>query len=153
SGTIGTLGTLGTLVLVCALAIPVRASSLIDPKLRFRTFATPHFIIYFHQGEDATASRLATIAEDAWRALRTHLSPPPPLTHVGLVDQSEIANGWASPLPRNTITILASWPPGVEFIGNLDDWLRLVFTHEFTHIVHLDRSEGWARLVRSVFGR
>ena len=40
-----------------------------------------------------------------------------------------------------------------EFIGNTDDWLRIVFTHEFTHIVHLDRSEGWARVVRGVFGR
>jgi hypothetical protein len=34
-----------------------------------------------------------------------------------------------------------------------DDWLRLAFTHEFTHILHLDRSEGWARAVRSIFGR
>ena len=42
-------------------------------------------------------------------------------------------------------------PSGSEFI--FDDWLRLAFTHEFTHIVHLDRSEGWARVVRSIFGR
>jgi hypothetical protein len=35
----------------------------------------------------------------------------------------------------------------------VDDWLRLVFTHEFTHIVHLDRSMGWARLIRGTFGR
>ncbi len=49
--------------------------------------------------------------------------------------------------------IAAAWPAGSEFIGNIDDWLRLVFTHEFTHIVHLDRSEGWARAVRAVFGR
>src|SRR5439155_20662365 len=33
------------------------------------------------------------------------------------------------------------------------DWLRLVFTHEFTHITHLDRSRRWARVVRNVFGR
>src|SRR5262249_8567804 len=50
-----------------------------------------------------------------------------------------------------TIVIYAVWPPGSEF--DADDWLRLVFTHEFTHIVHLDRSRSWARAIRTVFGR
>jgi len=45
------------------------------------------------------------------------------------------------------------WPHGSEFIGDADDWLRVAFTHEFTHIVHLDRSDGWARVVRGIFGR
>ena len=65
-----------------------------------------------------------------------------------LVDQTELANGSAYPLPRDTIVVTAAWPAGSEFIGNADDWLRLVLTHELTHIVHLDRSEGWARIVR-----
>ena len=51
------------------------------------------------------------------------------------------------------IVVTAVWPAGSEFIGNVDDWLRYVFTHEFTHIVHLDRSIGWARLLRGIFGR
>ena len=78
---------------------------------------------------------------------------PPALTHVVLVDQTELANGSATPLPYNTIVVTAVWPAGSEFIGNTDDWLRLVFTHEFTHIIHLDQSAGWARFVRGVFGR
>src|SRR5205823_7334411 len=77
----------------------------------------------------------------------------PRLTHVVLADQSELANGWATPLPYNTIFITAAAPPGSESVGRNDDWLRLVFTHEFTHIVHLDRSEGWARVFRGIFGR
>jgi hypothetical protein len=51
------------------------------------------------------------------------------------------------------IFVTAAAPPGSDFIGRTDDWLRLVFTHEFTHIVHLDRSEGWAQIFRGVFGR
>src|SRR5207245_4968412 len=74
-------------------------------------------------------------------------------THVVLVDQTELASGSATSVPRDTIVVTATWPAGSEFIGRTDDWLRLVFTHEFTHIVHLDRSEGWARAVRAVFGR
>ncbi len=131
-----------------------RAASLFDPLYRFRRLPTEHFLIYFHQGEERPAARLAVIAEEAWHRLERPLGTrPPPLTHVVLADQTELANAFTYVLPRDTIVINAVWPSGSDFIGNMDDWLRLVFTHEFTHIVHLDRSEGWARVVRNVFGR
>jgi dipeptidyl aminopeptidase/acylaminoacyl peptidase len=38
-------------------------------------------------------------------------------------------------------------------IGNTGDWLRLVFAHEYTHILHLDRSGGMFAGLRRVFGR
>ena len=140
--------------LILAFAAPSLAASLLDPRYRFRALATEHFIIYFHQDEGALASRLAAIAEDVWHALERPLGARPPrLTHVVLVDQSDLANGGATPVPRDTIVVTAVWPPGADFIGKTDDWLRLVFTHEFTHIVHLDRSESWARVVRGIFGR
>ncbi len=132
----------------------VRAATLFDPALRFRTLTTEHFVIYFHQHESAVAARLAAIAEQTWQALGERLTPRPPRrTHVVLVDQTELANGYATPVPYDTIVLFATWPAGSEFIGNTDDWLRVAFTHEFTHIVHLDRSEGWARYVRGLFGR
>jgi hypothetical protein len=143
--------------LVLAAASLAAAGSIVDPALRFRTIDTDHFTIYFHQGADRLAARLGDIAEDAWRDVQR---PPgaiwddvPRRTHVVLVDQNESANGWATPFPYNTIVISTAWPSGFELIGNTDDWIRLVFVHEFTHILHLDRSKGWARLVRGVFGR
>jgi hypothetical protein len=126
----------------------------LDPRLDFRTITTEHFFIYYHQGEEAQATRLSVIAEETRsevaRALRLE---PPPRTHVILADQAEISNGFANPLPYGTIALTAATPSASEFVGRADDWLRLVFTHEYTHIIHLDRSEGWARLVRQVFGR
>ena len=140
-----------TTLLLLALATDARAS-LFDPALRFRRLPTEHFVIYFHQGEDRLAQRLAVIAEETWRALQQPLAVTPPRrTHVVLADQTDLANGYATPLPYNTIVLYTVWPPGADF--NVEDWLRLVLTHEFTHIVHLDRSEGWARAVRSIFGR
>lgn len=130
------------------------AAALFDPVLRFRIMSTKHFVIYFHQGEEPLARRLAVIAEETWLKLTAPFDTPPPLlTHVVLVDQSDSANGFATPLPYNTIVMGATWPAGSELIGNLDDWLRLVFTHEFTHTIHLDRAKGWARLFRRAFGR
>ncbi len=131
-----------------------QAATRLDPALHFRTLSTPHFQIYFHQGESALAGRLSVVAEDVWLKVGGALGVAAPRrTHVILADQSEFANGWATPLPYNTIFVTATAPAGSEFIGRNDDWLRLVFTHEFTHIVHLDRSEGLARVFRGVFGR
>ncbi len=135
-------------------ATSVRAASLVDPALRFRATTTEHFVIYFHQREEPLARRLAVVAETVWRQLQRSLGVRPPRrTHVVVADQTELANGFATPVPYDTVFITAVGPAPTDFIGNTDDWLRLVFTHEFTHIVHLDRSVGWARALRGVFGR
>jgi Tol biopolymer transport system component len=145
---------LALLMIAAAGSRPASAASLFDPLYRFRRLPTEHFIIYFHQGEDRMAARLGAIAEDAWHKLERPMgTKPPPLTHVVLVDQTDLSNGYTYVLPRDTVVINAVWPSGSEFIGETDDWLTLVFTHEFTHVVHLDRSEGWARIVRNIFGR
>jgi hypothetical protein len=132
---------------------PLEGAGLFDPALRFRTLTTEHFVIYFHQGEERLAGRLASIAEEIWEVPPIAPVRRPSRTHVVLVDQTDMANGWATPLPYNTIVISAAWPAGFDLMGHTDDWLRLVLTHEFAHVVHLDRSAGWARFVRGAFGR
>ncbi|MBI4485869.1 MAG: hypothetical protein HY655_07650, partial [Acidobacteria bacterium] len=52
------------IVLALGWPAPTCAASLVDPALRFRTLPTEHFIVYFHQGEDRLAARLAVIAEE-----------------------------------------------------------------------------------------
>jgi hypothetical protein len=141
-------------IVLLAAGRPALAASRYDPALRFRTLATPHFLIHFHQGEDVIARRFAPIAEDVYRQLTTRLrTVPGGRTHVILVDQSDVPNGWATPLPWNIIEITVGPPASRSLIGNVDDWLRLVFTHEFTHILHLDQSRGYASVLRHVFGR
>jgi hypothetical protein len=143
-------------LLAAAIAVVCAASStsaqVFDPQLRFRQLTTEHFVLYFHQGEDGLAQRLALIAEETWRALEQPLGlRPPRRTRVVLADQTELFNGYATPVPYDTVVLYAVTPSGSG--SDFDDWLRLVFTHEFTHIVHLDRSESWARIARNIFGR
>ena len=138
------------IVLACAGARP--SAQVFDPRLQFRVLPTAHFVIHFHQGEDQLARRLSVIAEDTWRALERPLGlTPPKQTQVVLLDQTELFNGYATPVPYNTVVLYAVTPAGSS--ADFDDWLRLVFTHEFTHVIHLDRSEGWARIARGIFGR
>ena len=138
------------LLLLCQ---PLSAANRYDPRFRFRTISTAHFNIYFHQGEEALARRLAGIAEDVAERLRRDLGGPTGRVHVILVDQTDLSNGWATPTPYNLIEMTAAAPSGESPIGNTDDWLRLVFSHEYTHIVHLDKSRGWIGGLRGVFGR
>ena len=134
-------------------ASPVVASTRYESRLRFRTISTARFDIHYHQGEDALAQRLARIAEDVAARLSGTLGLPSGRVQVILVDQDDLSNGWATPVPYNTIEISAATPAADSIIGNADDWLRLVFTHEYVHIVHLSRTGGWIGGLRKVFGR
>ncbi len=142
------------LAALLAAGTPATAAARYDPALRFRTLTTAHFVIYFHQGEEAVARRFAPMAEQVYATLTARLlTGPAGRTHVILVDQDDTANGWANPLPRNTIELRVVPIAARTAGGNTDDWLRVLFTHEFTHILQLDRSRGYASIVRHVFGR
>ena len=140
-------------LLGCLTPILAAASGRYDPRLRFRTISTPRFDIHFHQGEEAQARRLAALAEAVAAALDKTLGPASGRVQVILVDQSDLSNGWATPLPYNTIEIAAAAPSPGSLIGNTDDWLQLVFAHEYTHIVHLSRGKGWIGGLRKAMGR
>jgi hypothetical protein len=130
------------------------AASVYQPRLAFRVLATPHFRIYYHQGGEALARRLARIAESVRAELETRSRlPAPSLTHVVLANQDDDANGTATPLPYPTIRISAAWPATSDVIGNTRDWLRTVFIHEYAHVVQLERTRGWAKVARALLGR
>jgi WD40-like Beta Propeller Repeat len=131
----------------------VSAATRYDPRLRFRTYRTEHFDVHAHQGEEALARRLAAMAERVRARFQPSLGVPRGRVQVILVDQTDFSGGWATPFPYNAIEITAAPPSGQEEIGNTTDWLELVFTHEYTHVLHLDRSRGFMGGVRRIFGR
>lgn len=141
-------------MLVTAGAVSPLMAGPIDPRLHFSRLDTPHFTIYFHQDEEPLARHLLAIVEDIRTSIGANLQISLPAhTHVVLADQAEFANGFATPLPRDLVFLNATAPSGAEFIGNAEDWLRVLFTHEYTHIVHMDRSRGWSAIARGLFGR
>ena len=134
-------------------AAPAVAANRYDPALRFRTTRTEHFDIHAHQGEEALARRLAGIVERVRHRFEPVFGVPRGRVQVILVDQTDLSNGWATPVPYDAIEITAVPPSAESIIGNTTDWLELVFTHEYTHILHLDRTRGFMQGVRRVFGR
>ncbi|HEX2120021.1 MAG TPA: BamA/TamA family outer membrane protein, partial [Thermoanaerobaculia bacterium] len=63
--------------------------------------------------------------------------------------------GSATPFPHNRIEVLVTAPGSdpASPIQFTDDWLKLVITHEYAHILHLDQARGFSGGMRRVFGR
>ena len=126
-----------------------------DPSLSWMTLTSPHFLVHYHQGEEAIAKRVVVLAEDIHTQLVPRMkSQPHDRTNIVLVDALDDANGWATPLPYNLMTLYITQPFGESLFGasSYDDWLRLLITHEYTHIVQLDMTNGPARVLRNIFG-
>lgn len=123
------------------------------PGLRFRSVSTGRVTVHYHQGLEAMARRAATLATAILERHEARYG-----VHVGrvqlvLADVEDDPNGFASPLPYPLVHVRAVAPDGADDFGNYDDWLRLVLTHELTHIVHLDEARGLLHTGRKILGR
>jgi hypothetical protein len=125
----------------------------VDPALRWRTLQTEHFLVHFAQANRTQARTVAGVAERVYLRTTALLNwRPRQRTHVVLLDSADFANGYASPVPFNFVGIFLSPPDEGELLQNRD-WLELVLSHEFFHIVHLDKASGAPLNLRGVLGR
>lgn len=126
-----------------------------DPSFSWSTLSSSHFLVHFHQGEEALAKRVAVLAEDVHTRLAPRMkSQPHERTNIVLLDAFDDANGWATPLPYNLITLFITQPHGESIFGagNYDDWMRLLITHEYTHIVQMDMVNSFPEVLQNIFG-
>ena len=125
----------------------------VDPSLPWRTFDTEHFSVHFAEQYRAQARTVAEVAESVYPRVTGWLKwKPESRTHVLVLDSFDISNGYSSPLPFNFIGIILSPPDSGELLQNRE-WLELVFTHEFTHTVHMDKASRAPLVMRRIFGR
>jgi len=123
-----------------------------DPRLDWKTLHTPHFKVHYHSGLESQARAVVVLVEDVHERLTTHFDwVPQQKTDVILTDETDFANGSATPLPYNRMTLIVT-PPDDGLMDHAS-WLELLIVHEYTHIIHLDRAERNPKLLRSVMGR
>src|SRR5438874_7113572 len=107
-------------LLVLVAAYPAAA---LDPRFVWETLETPHFQVHYHQGMYCYAQKAARAAELSHQRLVPLLDHvPEKRTHIVVQDDTDFANGNASPVLYNLIHAYAA-PPD---------------SHEYTHILHLD---------------
>ncbi|MCC6213961.1 MAG: PD40 domain-containing protein [Polyangiaceae bacterium] len=125
-----------------------------DPWLRWHTITTPHFRVTYHSGLEEPAQRVATLAEGIHRRVASSLGHAPgERTEVLLTDDTDSANGSATVVPYAEVRMYATAPDDMSPLGDYDDWLLELLTHEYAHVVHLDQISGLPALVNQLFGR
>ncbi|MGB9081333.1 MAG: BamA/TamA family outer membrane protein [Desulfuromonadaceae bacterium] len=125
-----------------------------DTSFAFSTLETPHFSIHFHQGLEEVARKAALFAEEAHDKLsRDFTWQMSQKTEMVLIDNSDFTNGFATALPYNTMYILVVPPTLASTLGEYDDWLKVLITHEYAHIVTLDPVRGYWKVMRTIFGK
>jgi len=124
------------------------------PDAHWHTLDTPHFHIHFYDDERQLAGHTAVVAERAYRLITRYLNwEPSGRVNITLNDQTDFANGFASSIPSNFIFGYGAPPGAMDELDDFDDYMKLLITHEFTHVVHLDTIIGCPRLIDGLFGK
>src|SRR5690606_9536928 len=101
-----------------------------------------------------SAQRVATLAETIHRRLVPHLGwEPTEIVHILITDNTDAANGSATATPYNAIRMFVSAPDDMSPLGDYDDWLSELLTHEYTHVLHVDNISGLPALLNAILGK
>jgi hypothetical protein len=150
------LATLATAFAIAALlaGAPAPAHAANDPDLRWHSIETPHFRITYNTGEEEVARHVADLAEGIYARLSPAVGwEVSERTEVLLTDQTDSANGSATALPYNAVRLNVTAPDDLSPLGDVDDWYLELFTHEFTHILHVDHVRGLPWLANKIIGK
>jgi len=121
---------------------PIAYYDYVRTDLDWYTIETDHFLIHYHAAENGEGSRtarvVARIAEDVFEPI-TSLYDYRPDTKVSFIlkDFEDYSNG-AAYFFDNMIEI---WSPALQTTFRGDhNWLRNVITHEFTHMIQVQKT-------------
>ncbi|MDC0749841.1 BamA/TamA family outer membrane protein [Polyangium mundeleinium] len=137
-----------------ALAVPRTAEAVGDPDLDWQTIETAHFRVHHPTTLTPLAERVARLSEAIHERLTVALgNRPRSITEVVITDDVDSANGSATALPFNTVRLYATAPEDLSPLGDYDDWLLDLITHEHTHILHLDNISGLPAIANAILGK
>lgn len=137
-----------------ALGVCAKSAHAGDPRLTWYTLQTPHFRVTFAHGMEPLARRAGAVAERVYTVLGKQLDQTPSeVVEILLTDDSDFANGSAGALPYNAVRLFATAPDDMSALGDYDDWLNELLTHEYTHILHVDNVSGLPALLNKVLGK
>src|SRR5204862_7810241 len=128
--------------LVALLLLPLPAAAL-DPRFVWETVETPHFQVHYHQGMYRYAQKMARAAELSHERLVPLLGhAPSERTRLVVQDDTDFANGNATPLLYELIHAYAAPPDSRSTLADFHDNAYELIAPEHTHIPHLDTRLG-----------
>ena len=125
-----------------------------DPYLEWYTIKTPHFRVHYHGGLEDIAQRTASSAEAVHARLMPQLGwSPKQVTEIAVTDDTDSANGSAATLPYNMVRLFATAPDDMSPLGDYDNWINELVTHEYTHILQIDNTSGLPAFGNRIVGK
>lgn len=144
----------GGLVLLCSWVAGAQGGVGHDSSGTWRTLSSQHFAVHYRVGEEALALRTIAIAEQVHERLAPRFRwTPAQRTDIILTDEYDVSNGYAQVVPDNRMTLFLAPPDELNSLEDHGGWLDTLITHEYIHILHLDKAAGAPRLLRKIFGR
>jgi Tol biopolymer transport system component len=121
------------------------------PSLKWYQLNTTHFRILYPLGYEQQAQRMANTLEYIHEPEAKTMGASPRKISIILQNQNSISNGFVSITPRRS-EFFGMPSQNYNFTGN-NDWLNLLATHEYRHIVQFQHAtRGFNRLVYYGFG-
>jgi len=125
-----------------------------DPYLEWYTIKTPHFRVHYHGGLEDIAQLTASSAEAVHARLMPQLGwSPKQVTEIAVTDDTDSANGSAATLPYNMVRLFATAPDDMSPLGDYDNWINELVTHEYTHILQIDNTSGLPAFGNAIVGK
>ncbi|MEX0844162.1 MAG: hypothetical protein WD022_02730, partial [Balneolaceae bacterium] len=117
--------------------------------LEWYTIESEHFLVHFQEGNSRTAQVTSRIAEEIYDPI-TQLYEYEPDEKVSIVlkDREDYSNG-AAYFFDNKIDI---WVPALDTpLRGTHNWLRNVITHEYVHIIQIQKSMKRSRKIPAFY--
>ncbi len=122
-----------------------------NPHLRWRQINTPNFKVIYPDGFEVQAQRMANTLEHIRIPEAKTMGVAPRKISIILQNQSSVSNGFVSITPRRS-EFFAMPSQNYNFLGN-NDWLDLLATHEYRHIVQFQHANrGFNKALYYLFG-
>jgi len=141
-----------------------------DPGLNWQVLESPHFSVYFSKlqnneqnnedfsyNNEQLAQEVADIAEETYQQVNDQLGPSKHhhLQKIAIImeDFSDHKLGFASYFPHRVIRLSLTAPTAKSFDMKFKSWLKMVITHEYTHLAHFEMTAGPTTALRALFGQ
>ena len=121
------------------------------PSIKWYQVNTANFRVIFPKGFDTQAQRVANTLEHLHAAEAKTIGSSPRKISLILQNQSSLSNAFVSVLPRRS-EFYTTPPQDYNFIG-ANDWLDMLASHEYRHIVQYQHARrGFNNVLYYLFG-
>lgn len=134
---------------------PFSSPAKYHPEIKWKEISAKPFIVVFPDGyeeiADYTLNWAQCLYKDQLEFWGGDIRLQGPI-RILLTDVYDIANGSATFFPYNRIELFLFNPPPDSSLGGYDEWVKLVLSHELTHIIHFNWGSGFSYFWRTIFG-